>query len=122
PVAGLAARVVQVRDVAVGDSVGYGATWTAGRPTRVAVLNIGYADGYPRGMSDGGCVFAGDLACPVIGRVSMDLIAVDATGADVVEGAWLRVDFDLARAAVASGRSQYELLTGLGHRYARMYQ
>nr|WP_295659118.1 alanine racemase [Polymorphobacter sp.] len=122
PVAGIAARVVQVRDVAVGDSVGYGATWTAERPTRVAVLNLGYADGYPRSMSAGGCIFAGDLACPVIGRVSMDLVAVDVTGADVPEGTWLRIDFDLVRAAAASGRSQYELLTGLGHRYARVYQ
>ncbi|QYE35938.1 alanine racemase [Polymorphobacter sp. PAMC 29334] len=122
PVAGLAARVVQVRDIAPGDSVGYGATWIAARPTRVAVLNIGYADGYPRAMSNIGQAFAGDVACPVIGRVSMDLVAVDVTGADVTEGGWLRVDFDLVQAAAASGRSRYELLTGLGHRYAREYQ
>ena len=121
-VVGIAARVVQVCDVAAGDTVGYGATWTAPRPTRVAVLNLGYADGYPCAMSGGGRVFAGGVACPVVGRVSMDLVAVDVTGADVTEGAWLRVDFDLARAAAASGRSQYELLTGLGHRYARVYQ
>jgi alanine racemase len=122
PVAGIAARVVQVRNVAAGDTVGYGATWIAARATRVAVLNLGYADGYPCGMSSEGRVFAGDIACPVVGRVSMDLVAVDVTVADVVEGGWLRVDFDLERAAVASGRSQYELLTGLGHRYARVYQ
>jgi alanine racemase len=122
PVAGIEARVVQVRDIAAGDSVGYGATWTAARATRVAVLNIGYADGYPCSLSNGGSVFADDATCPVIGRVSMDLVAADVTGADVREGDWLRLDFDLPRAAAASGRSQYELLTGLSHRYARRYQ
>ena len=121
-VAGIEARVVQVRNVATGDSVGYGATWVAPRPARVAVLNIGYADGYPRSLSNAGTVFAGEMACPVIGRVSMDLVAADVTGAGVAEGDWLRLDFDLPRAAAASGSSQYELLTGLGHRYAREYQ
>lgn len=121
-VAGLEARVIQVRDVTAGASVGYGATWTAPRPTRTAVLNIGYADGYPRGLSNRGTVHAGGAACPVVGRVSMDLMAVDVTGADVAEGDWLRLDFDLPTAAAASGHSQYELLTGLGHRYSRRYQ
>ncbi len=120
-VVGIEARVVQVRDVAAGDSVGYGATWSAAWPTRVAVLNIGYADGYPA-LATGGAVRAGDTACPVIGRVSMDLVAVDVTGAVVTEGDWLRLDFDLARVAAATGRLQYELLTGLGHRYDRVYQ
>ena len=120
-VAGLEARVVQVRDVAPGQSIGYGATWTAARATRVAVLNIGYADGCPA-QANAGTVSAGDRHCPVIGRVSMDLLAADVTGADVTEGDWLRLDFDLATVAAATGRSQYELLTGLGHRYARRYQ
>lgn len=122
PVAALEARVVQLRPVAAGDTVGYGATWAAPRDTRIAILNLGYADGYPRALSDRGAVFAGDRACPVVGRVSMDLIAADVGGAHVAEGDWLRLDFDLARAAAASGRSQYELLTGLGHRYSRHYQ
>jgi alanine racemase len=121
-VASIAARVVQVRDVAAGDSVGYGATWAAARATRIAVLNIGYADGCPCGLSNAGTVFAGDARCPVVGRLSMDLLAADVTGADVTEGDWLRLDFDLARVAAATGRSQYELLTGLGHRYARVHQ
>ncbi len=78
------------------------------------------SDGWPR--ASGGVVSAGDARCPVIGRVSMDLIVADVTGADVGEGDWLRLDFDLATVAAATGRSQYELLTGLGHRYARVYQ
>lgn len=119
PVAVIEARVVQVRTVAAGDTVGYGATWTAPRPARIAVINLGYADGYARALGAGGAVVAGGVRCPVVGRVSMDLIAVDVTGADVGEGDWARVDFDLAAAAATTGRSEYELLTGLGDRYAR---
>lgn len=128
PVAGLDARIVQVRAVAAGDTVGYGATWTAPRPTRIAILNIGYADGYPRALSGRGWAFAGEQRCPVVGRVSMDLVAVDvgavplARGMEPREGDWLRLDFDLASTAAAAGCSQYELLTGLGHRYSRRYQ
>lgn len=117
-VAVIEARVIQVRTVVAGDSVGYGATWTAARDSRVAVINLGYADGFACALGAGGTVVAGDVRCPVVGRVSMDLIAVDVTGADVTEGDWVRVDFDLGRAAAAAGRSEYELLTGLGHRYA----
>ena len=64
---------------------------------------------------------AGDAWLPVVGRVSMDLIAVDATGHAVAEGDWLALDPDLARAAEATGLSQYELLTALGRRYARRW-
>ena len=119
PVAGIEARVVQVRTLAGGDSVGYGATWTAARAARIAVLNLGYADGFPCALGPGGAILAGGVRCPVVGRVSMDLVAADVTAADVAEGDWVGVDFDLAAAAAATGRSEYELLTGLGHRYAR---
>jgi alanine racemase len=117
-VAIIEARVIQVRAVPAGDSVGYGATWTAVRDSRVAVINLGYADGFACALGADGTTVVGEVRCPVIGRVSMDLITVDVTGADVTEGDWIRVDFDLGRAAVATGRSEYELLTGLGHRYA----
>lgn len=120
-VARIEAEVLQLRDVAAGETVGYGATWTARRPTRLAILNIGYADGYARAFSNRGRVRAGDAWLPVVGRVSMDLLAVDATGADVAEGDWLALDPDLARAADIAGLSQYELLTALGHRYARRW-
>lgn len=118
-VAVLEARVVQVRDLAAGDTVGYGATWRAARDAVIAVVNLGYADGYACALGPGGAVVAGGVRCPVVGRVSMDLIAADVTAADVGEGDWVRVDFDLARAAATTGRSEYELLTGLGRRYAR---
>jgi len=118
-VAVLEARVVQVRDVAVGASFGYGATWVAARDSRVAILNIGYADGYRRVFSDIGQAIVAGHRCPVIGRVSMDLTGIDVTGHDIAEGDWIALDFDLPAAAAATGIAQYELLTGLGHRYQR---
>jgi alanine racemase len=121
PVALVEAEVLQVRDVPAGETVGYGRTWAAPRDSRVAVLNVGYADGYLRGFSNAGRVRAGARWLPVVGRVSMDLLAVDATGADVAEGDWLALDPDLAEASRRSGLSQYELLTGLGHRYQRRW-
>ncbi|QXQ06294.1 alanine racemase [Sphingosinicellaceae bacterium] len=120
-VAGIEARVVQVRDVGIGETFGYGATWTAARASRVAVINLGYADGYRRAFAGSGHAFAGNTACPVVGRVSMDLTGVDVTGVDVAEGDWLRVDFDLPAASAATGIAQYELLTGLAGRYQRRF-
>lgn len=122
PVVTLEARVVQVRTLAVGDPVGYGATWTAPRASRVAVVNLGYADGFPRALGTDGAIASGGVRCPIVGRVSMDLIVADVTAADIGEGDWVGLDFDLARAAAAAGRSEYELLTGLGHRYARLHR
>jgi alanine racemase len=120
PVARVEAEVVQVRDVEADESVGYGATWVAGLPTRVAILNIGYADGYLRSFSNVGSWRWGDAVYPVIGRVSMDLVAVQ-VGHEVREGDWLALDRDLPAASRVSGLSQYELLTGLGHRYQRRW-
>lgn len=111
------AQVLQRRLVRAGDSVGYNATWRATRDTDVAILNIGYADGYARLFAGVGSV----EGMPVIGRVSMDLISVDATGRDVGEGDWLAVDYDLATLAARTGRSQYELLTALGSRFDRVW-
>jgi len=114
------ARVLQVRDVRSGESVGYGATWRAVRDTRVAVANMGYADGYLCcHASSGGATWQG-RGLPLIGRVSMDLTAFDASGAEGIgEGDWLEIDYDLRARAAASGLSQYELLTGLGDRFVR---
>jgi alanine racemase len=120
PVASIEAEVIQVRDVGPDESVGYGATWVAGLPCRVAVLNIGYADGYLRGFSNAGSWRSGDAIYPVVGRVSMDLVAVQ-VGREVREGEWLALDRDLPSLARVSGLSQYELLTTLGHRYQRRW-
>lgn len=114
------AQVLQRRTVAAGEAVGYNATWVATADTDVAILNYGYADGYFRGFSGRGAALLGDDVLPVIGRVSMDLIAVDVTGHDIAEGDWLAIDFDLPRAAAQSGMSQYELLTGMGPRFGRV--
>ncbi len=116
------AQVLQRRRVEAGDSVGYNATVTAKVPIEAAIVNIGYADGYLRSFSESGCAWVGDIACPTLGRVSMDLLAVDVTDApDVGEGDWLEIDYDLPTASGQSGLSQYELLTGLGRRYQRIW-
>ena len=121
PVVGIEAQVLQRRRVRAGETVGYNATWTAPRDTEVAILNLGYADGYWRAFSDrGAAIGPGGERLPVIGRVSMDLIAIDVGAGQVREGEWLAIDYRLPAAAVASGLSQYELLTGLGARFARV--
>ncbi|MEM7567840.1 MAG: alanine racemase [Pseudomonadota bacterium] len=127
-VATLAAPVLQVRDVAVGETVGYGATWTARRPTRAAILSAGYADGFLRasGATDDEKGHAGafdGMMLPFIGRVSMDLIAIDATDVptlrrgDLVE--LLGPNASVDAAARSAGTIPYEFLTGLGARYRR---
>jgi alanine racemase len=123
-VARLAARILQMRDLAAGETVGYGATFTAPRPMQLAIVALGYADGYPRALSGGhGLARVDGRPCPGVGRISMDLAAFDVTGAGhVEEGGFLEVDFDLAAIAAATGRTEYELLTGLGARYAREYR
>ena len=116
-------RILQVRDVPAGEGVGYGATWTAPRASRVAVANMGYADGFLRchAGAGGGASWRGH-SLPLIGRVSMDLIAFDASDAGAIgEGDWLTLDYDLPQTARRSGLSQYELLTGLGRRFERIW-
>lgn len=116
------AEVVQRRTVRKGESVGYGATWVAPSDTEVGIANIGYADGYLRCFSNSGSVSVGGRALPLVGRVSMDLIAFDCSAApEVGEGDWVTVDYDLPTASQSSGLSQYELLTGLSQRFERRW-
>lgn len=115
--------VIQVRDVAPGESVGYGNTWVAKRPSRVATVAAGYADGLIRAIGSGIDVYAGKTVCPVVGRVSMDLITVDVTDLDEDPESLqllnrLQTVDDLAEAAGTIG---YEILTSMGHRYRRNY-
>ncbi len=123
PVVALSLPVIQVRDVAPGESVGYGSSWTAEAPSRIATLSAGYADGLIRAMGDRAVVFAGDEPCPLAGRVSMDLLTVDVSHLDTVPEA-LDV-FSHAQTvdnlAAAAGTIGYEVLTALGSRYARRY-
>lgn len=116
------AQILQRRCVPAGGSVGYNATWTATRDTEIAILNLGYADGYRRAFSGCGTAMAGDVALPVLGRVSMDLTAIDVSGAPGLrEGDRVAIAYDLPQASAASGVSQYELLTGLGQRFDRYW-
>ena len=122
-VARIEAQIVQRRTIRAGESCGYGATFTAAEDTQAAILNIGYADGYLRGFSGHGSAFAGEFALPVLGRVSMDLIAVGCGSApDLSEGDWVEIDYDLPGASRQSGLSQYELLTTLGARFERVWR
>lgn len=114
------AQILQRRRVHRGESVGYNATFTAKQDVEVAILNLGYADGYLRGFSNRGAAGGGHF--PVIGRVSMDLVAISVDAEPAVrEGDWITLDYDLPTASAASGLSQYELLTGLGARCERRW-
>ena len=133
PVIDLQARVVQVRTVPKGETIGYNATWTAKHQTRVAVVAIGYADGYPRAASatdaapGAGAIVAG-VRCPLAGRVSMDLLAIDITALpdhSVRRGDLVTViggEFGVDALAAVAGTIGYEILTNLGRRYQRVYR
>ena len=124
PVVTLSLPVIQTREVATGGTVGYGCAWTAHRPSIIATLSGGYADGLLRSLSGKAVFWHGDIPCPLVGRVSMDLITVDVTHLGAVPAlldlicAHQTVD-DLADLAGTIG---YEILTGLGARYARNYR
>ncbi|HET7680390.1 MAG TPA: alanine racemase [Xanthobacteraceae bacterium] len=133
PVVGLQARIIQVRLVAKGETVGYGGVWTAKRAARIAVIAAGYADGYPRAASSandtpGGEAIVAGKRCPIAGRISMDLMAIDVT--DLAEGDARRGEYatliggDISVDDVArfGGTIGYEVLTRLGRRYHRVYR
>lgn len=113
--------VVQIRNLNAGEVVGYANAWQAQRPSRIATVAAGYADGLLRAMSDKATLYYGDEPCPLIGRVSMDLITADVTDlsqdphALTLLGPQQSVD-QLARSAGTLG---YEILTSLGARYSR---
>ncbi len=122
PVVSPQAQLLQRRTLGAGESVGYNRKFQAPRDGAVGILNIGYADGYLRGFSGKGGVSLNGTRLPVLGQVSMDLLAVDVTDCpEAREGAWLTIDYDLPQAARLSGLSQYELLTGLGARFDRLW-
>jgi alanine racemase len=132
PVVKLEGRILQLRTVEAGETVGYNAQWTARAPRRIATIGIGYADGYPRNASAtetraGGAAMVAGRRCPFAGRVSMDLISIDVTdvpAAALGRGATLTLIGDglgvdeVGANAMTTG---YEILTNLGDRYARTY-
>ena len=122
PVVALAARLLQVRDVPAGTPIGYNATHICTSNTRVGTISIGYADGYLRAFSGKGNARVSGHKVPVIGRVSMDLVTLDLTATpDIGEGDWVELDYDLIFTSALTGLSQYELLTNLGSRFARVW-
>ena len=116
------AEVIQRRTVRAGETIGYGATWAANRDTEAAIVNIGYADGYLRCFAGKGSASANGAVLPTIGRISMDLVALDCSALPLLaEGDWVTIDYSLPETAEASGLSQYELLTGLSDRFERRW-
>ena len=123
----LQAKILQVRRVDDGDSVGYGATRRFDGPARLATIGVGYADGYMRSLSNRGAVHVGGAEAPIVGRVSMDLAVIDVTG--LPEGATqVGAPVDLLgpqqtadELGERAGTIGYEVLTSLGRRYRRTY-
>lgn len=131
PVVRIDARVIQVREVAAGTAVGYGGAERVRRPTRLAVISFGYADGVVRagGSEDarpGALAAVEGVPCPYVGRISMDLTAIDVTDAPrrLDRGDWVEVlgpTIGIDALAAACGTISYEMLTGLGKRYERRF-
>ena len=122
----LLGRVLQVRDIAAGETVGYNATWRAARPSRIATVAVGYADGWPRALSGRGAAFFDGRPVALVGRVSMDLTTYDTTGRpEIGPGAFLELigpSVSPDAVAEAAGTNGYEVLTTLGRRFARVYR
>lgn len=132
PLVRLEARIMQLRAVETGATVGYNAQWTAPGPRRLATIALGYADGFPRpagatGDRPGGNAVIAGKACPIVGRVSMDLVVADVTGlkeSAVRRGDWallLGPEIGVDALGEAGGTIGYEILTRLGRRFARIY-
>jgi alanine racemase len=124
PAVTLALPVIQTREVEPGETVGYGGSWTAERRSIIATVAGGYADGLHRTLSNKAQLWDGDIPCPLIGRVSMDMITVDITDLPEIprELDILGPNQSVDALADAAGTIGYELLTALGHRYTRRYQ
>jgi alanine racemase len=133
PVVELKGRILQVREVKRGDTVGYGASFTAQRTSRIAIVAVGYADGFLRSAAAdrnkaAALAIVAGKRCPLAGRVSMDMISVDVT--DIPDGRARRGDFatliggglGVDELATAQGTIGYEVLTRLGHRFHRVYK
>ena len=125
----LTARITQVREVPAGVAVGYGGSFVTDRPTRLALLPVGYADGLPRILSNRQDVLVGGVRCPLVGNVSMDQCTVDVTDASaeiggevVLLGRQGREEISVERWAEAAQTIPYEIICGLGRRLPKVYQ
>jgi alanine racemase len=121
------ARIMQTRTIAAGETVGYGATFTAGRTTKIATAGLGYADGLFRSVSNAGCGAVGGTRIPVAGRVSMDLASFDVTDLTPPPATGMEIELfgdtiALEEIAKAAGTIGYEILTSLSRRAKRTYE
>jgi alanine racemase len=119
-------RILQIKDVDRGETVGYGASYQVSTPAKLAILSVGYADGYMRSITGDGMVYVRGHACPVVGRISMDLIAADVTAVAPAPqaGEWAEIIGErqtVNDVAAATKLIGYEILTNLGRRYKRIY-
>jgi len=120
PVAQVEAAILQCRNLAAGESVGYNATFTALSPMRVGTVSIGYADGFLRMRGPGNALWHDDARLPILGRVSMDMVVVDLSAAPALsDGDWLTVPWDINDTAQQNILSPYEMLTTIGKRLRR---
>ena len=123
------ARIVQLHDVSKGESVSYGGTWTADRDSRIAVVAVGYSDGFRRSLSNRGSMLVGGFRAPVVGTVCMDMCLLDMTDGPVVKigdsaiiiGVSGEAEITLASFADSIGTIPYEVCTSLGPRMPRIY-
>jgi len=121
----LEGRILQVRSVAANEAIGYGATYQTSQPMAVAIVGLGYADGLPRLLSNRGIAAVNGVRRPILGRVSMDLTAIDVTGLAVTAGDWVEFIGSAVTLDEVAGWAQtigYEVLTRLGPRLERIYQ
>lgn len=126
PVAALTARIIQIREAAAGETVGYGATCTLERPSIIATVSLGYGDGFPRAGSNRAAALVGGARARIAGRVSMDLITLDATDLPAMPrigdtALFFGPGLPIHETATACDTISYELLTGLGGRVDRRY-
>jgi alanine racemase len=127
PVLRVQSRILQLREITEGTTVGYGATYTAKSNTRIATVGTGYADGYPWSLGNRGIASVGGYRVPVVGRVSMDLITLDVSDVpdDLVQpGSMVDLigpDISLEEVAERAGTISYEILTQLSQRARRKF-
>jgi alanine racemase len=123
PVLRLSLPVIQLREVLAQETVGYGCAWQAEIDSQIATVAAGYADGLMRALSGGATLWANGTPCPVVGRISMDLITVDVTHLDEVPKSLdiLCPEQGIEELASVAGTIGYEILTALGNRYQRRY-
>ena len=116
--------VIQIRDIGRGETVGYGNTWTAPSKRKIATISAGYADGLFRLLSTNTRLYFQDIGCPIVGRISMDLIGVDITSLDVEPEKLELINSQQTIDKIAGGAKTigYEFLTSLGNRYHRNYK